>query len=285
MGVVNVQQGWPNSAGQVKADQQGNQSWGFTTFYTVLLEANTANPEQEALFASDIPAIGDYYGTSDAQCVGKSAKAIGPLLYEVTCEYAGQDNPLYAYYEKSWSFAKSTEPIDRDAAGNAILNPNGERITGVVKEISDLVYCVSRNVTQDQFDAHRAYMDAVNSVTFMGYAAKKARVVEISATRQISGAGRDWYWRETIRIQFRPRDDWRQRVLVEGHQYWTGRMLSTGRRELLPFRLGGGLEIDPKPHPLAADGRRLVDEADVATHVWQYKDIYPAMNLNQLGIS
>lgn len=281
MSVIDVAQKWSGQTSSFSMDNHGNSRFGYRSIWTLKTDS-PLSANYDALNSTLLPAVGSYYMGTGAICVNKTVATIGPFLYEITCDFQGDSNPLYANYERSWSFAKSTEPIDVDSAGNAILNPNGERYTGLTKEVCDLVYVVTRNETSTDMATHLTYQGAVNSDTFKGYAAKKCRLVEVAAQEQIDGS--NWYWRVTYRFQFRQQDDWRQRILVEGHKHYTGTV--SGVRQYQPFYTDSSeTVVDQNPHPLASTGARLADETNIASHVWVYKDIYPLMAFSGLSIT
>ena len=279
MAVVNVTQSWEGRNSHIQQEQGiAATSSGTVKKYTDLLDSAT-NGEKTALRAAGIPSIADAHPSSTSEKAwSKRAEVIGPLLYGVTVEYTGKDSPLLDPYEISGGSAHSTEQVDRDAEGNTICNPNGERLAGLTRKISDPFLSITRNEATRPSTVIRNYTDAVNSDTFDGWPAGQAYMDDISFTRVVDGT--TYYYRVTYKILFRS-DGWEKRVLCEGHTYWTGKKIN-GKRELKPFLSGG--KNDPKAHPLDAEGKALANEEDAESHVWLEKEVCSEQAFASLGL-
>lgn len=199
--------------------------------YQVVHSADVDWPFEVAQ-ASGLPSIGDYYPNTDyIFCRKATPQRASPVLTFVDVEYTGEvgkndDNPLNADPDIEWSDVTTTEAIDQDIYGRAIVTANGEPIYGVTKEISDQVVTIRRKYQQFSPFLTALYRDSVSSDPFLTYPAGTARMIRFSA-RPAGG-----YWDVSASIQFRMPyrtsnvHAWSVRVRHEGFYERTGAVVS-----------------------------------------------------------
>lgn len=271
MALVNIQEKWSSVNGELAQDDRGiltTQAMA-SRGWTVLFDA--APSGMDAVWATGLPAIGDSYPTyTYLKCKRRRAVPLGPLIYEVICEYEGQDSPLLAAYERSWEDATSDEPTDTDGNGDPLLMPSGERATGLTAEVTDPVYVITRNEASWPRSTMFAYQNRVNSDTWdTDWVANTARMLPIRAQRMPNGAS--YYYRVTYRIQCRA-DGWNHRYLAEGRTY-----LPSVGADPVPVKDKLGVETAL----LAADGTLLPVGG---TPVWITRPKYQSVAFAALGL-
>ncbi len=222
MALVNVQERWSGVNGQIEQiNIEGAQRGVAGRAFTALFDA--APTWVDAIDADGIPDIGDQH--PDASWLALRRKRVvplGPLLFDVICEYDGQDSPLVAPVQFAWQEASSTELVDRDADGNALVNGAGEPYQ-LPKQISDLVAVITRNEAAYPYSTMYAYWNAVNSDTVASvWPAGTVKMLPITAVRQDDGT--TYYYVVTYRMQFRSLDadslgGWNPRVPNKGRRY------------------------------------------------------------------
>ena len=128
-----------------------------------------------------------------------------------------------ASVEVEWTDSTSTEPIDRDINGYAIVTANGEPVDGLSMDISDQVVVIRRKFASINTASIGAYRRATNSDTFLGWAPGTARLIGFSAKNKFAYGGLAEAWDVTARIQFReayanttPAQAWYKRWRHEG---------------------------------------------------------------------
>jgi hypothetical protein len=251
MSVVDVQKMW--SPGESTRTVRGR----VTTItarlgFTVLFDSPAPENEWHARHAYPpnysgpvtIPKVGSAYPLDSAvPCIDVRATAIGPVLYQVMALYEIDfptfllgdpiyPDPLTTPPRYGLTFAKSTEQIDFDAAGNALVNVNGEPFDPpLTMEVYDPVVTIER--VKPSFDAYQAmeYINTVNSNP-LGFATPpiepgRARLIDIVPTpfQAMNAQGVDTtYWRtvDHIALRFRLADD------VDPSEAWYGRQAEMG---------------------------------------------------------
>jgi len=222
MALVNVQLSW---AGDEASTEQGQGVGALVEAaalkYTVLYDgADATEGAYDAVYAVGVPGVGDAHPDSAyLQLLRKRAIPVGPLLYEVFCEYAGKDSPLLDPYELRWETAYSVEPVDTDADGDPLVNTAGDPVSGLTCEFADEVMCITRNEAAYSMATRLAYRNTINDATWYGVDAGVARMVDISTVRVVTGA--TYYYPTTYKIQFRV-DGWKHRYPSKGLYYRSG---------------------------------------------------------------
>lgn len=218
MGVTNVQEkAQGTGATQTRERGVANQSGTISRSWTVLCDT-PATAVTDALASGSMPAIGTAHPTlTDQYVVHRSVAIISPHLVELTCEYAGKTSPLSEPYERAWSYSNVAESIDKDSAGDLIVNSAGDPITGLTADVADLMYTVTRNEATFPEANARTYINTVNSDVYHGYSAGEIRMTNISGV-YVPLAGASYYWRVTYQMTFR-KGGWQLRTLDKGPRY------------------------------------------------------------------
>jgi len=280
MALVNVQEKWSERNGSFEqTNVLGAQQGSATRVFTVLYDAGGTSRQLDAIDAAGIPNIGALHpdGYTWLTCRRKRAVPLGPLLFNVICEYWGKDSPLTEPAEKYWEDATSTEPTDRDGDGALLTNTVGHPVTGLSKSVSDPVYVFRQNEASYPAATMQAYWNRVNSDVFKTWGANQARMLPITAQRL--DVGTIYYWPTTYRIQFRT-DGWNHRYPNEGKFYRP----TAGA----PFISARDTAYGPKVL-LNADGTMLngngAEDPGGDPSVWITRPVYPEIAFAPLGIS
>ena len=274
MALVNVQERWSGINGDLeRMNILGANKWTGAKAFTVLFDA-AATP-RDAFLAAGVPVLGAVYsGTFSAPCRRKRAIALGPMLFDVTCEYAGQSSPLVAPAEIAWQESSASELVDYDEAGDALENSVGEPYQ-LPRDVADGVYVCTRNEATQPNAVRLAYWNAVNSDVVLGiWAAETARMLPITSVMRDDGSV--FYYSVTYRVQFRA-GGWREKVPNKGRKY---RAAPGG--PLLPVK--DLLKVDTAL--LRANGTLLngTGTTGAETTVWRTPLLYPSVAFGPLGI-
>ena len=280
MSVQNVYKMWSKEGGtitNVKSDSL-DQTYSFTEGYSVLHGAGTAI--NDILFASGIPAAGQQHSTGLAAfATTRSYEAVGPIYTVVTVGYEGE-SPDPESTEVEWTDTTSSEPIDRDFDGAAIVTENGEQIEGLTFDLSDQVAVVRRKFLTINTSSISAYRHAVNSDTFLGWPPGTARLVGFSAKNRFKYGATQEQWDVTARFQFRrgimgatDAQAWYKRWRHEGMYVNVGGIV---RRAVDHF----GQETS-RPVLLKTDGTQ---ETDPDAALFKYTKVYDNLPYSALGL-
>jgi len=206
MSVINVTQMWSKTGGSFSTENFNAYSakYQITEAYQVLCEIG--DDIKVAVTAVGIPSIGEQHPSGAfAYVKGYNATPMGPTLWVVTVTYEGVPDPAFVteVVDVEWSDITSTEPIDRDFDGKAIVTVNKEKVEGLTMEIADQTCVIRRRFNSINTYAISAYRHSTNSDTFLGWPAGTARLVGFSAKSQFSYGAPQGGWDVTARIQFR----------------------------------------------------------------------------------
>ena len=283
MGVLNVEKSWSRTGSSYGSQDGYTYTATFSEGYQVIHTIDTT--EEQILFATGIPRVGDLYPGTFAICkkVGDVSK-VGPLMSIVPVEYDGEvgpggvvDNPLNHRPKYSWTDAVSNEPIDQDVDGKPICTVNGEPLEGVAMEVADLVLTVQRNFALFSPWLTHQYRHSVSSDTFVSFPAGTARLIAFSADSQ--DAATFSYWSVTAKIQFRlpyattADKAWHARVCHKGFKVKVG-------SQIVPAEGGAGM-LSTTPVFLKADGTL---ETNKDNAIWLYFPRYKPLPYNALGL-
>jgi len=237
-----------------------------------------------------IPLVGDPHPT---QYLLKAARphiaTVCPTFFNVKVNYSTrpnvsstqEDDPLDEPAVYSWSDAASTEPVDEDADGNALVNAAGEPFDPpLTKDFEDPVLTITRNQASFDPDVKLDYGNSVCAEVFWGAAIGRARMTSIKGDEQ---AGSPAYWTCVYVIQFRfltatdtpASKAWYWRVLNHGFRY-----IGSGSKTYAFLDTNG--QPLSQPSLLAADGSPLAASADP---VWLYFRKYPSKEWAVLGLN
>jgi hypothetical protein len=169
--------------------------------YQVVCTPDTEAPE--VLAHPDVPKPNDRHPHGiNAFVRARSPERVSPIMWMVTIGYEGYDFDQGSV-DVEWSDTTSTEPIDRDINGNAIVTACGEPVMGLTVELADPVVTIRRKFLFLNQYAIGQYRHATNSDDFLGWPPGTARLVGYSATNKFKYGAAEELWDVTARIQFR----------------------------------------------------------------------------------
>jgi len=283
MSVIDVTKMWSKSGGTFSSDNFDIRSakYAFTEAWQVLCEIG--DDATVAVAAVGIPALGEQH-PSGAYSYAKtfSVTPMGPTLWVVTAGYESvtATNPENEVVDVEWTDTTSTEPIDRDYSGRAIVTVNNEIVTGLTMELADQACVIRRRFATINLAAIAAYRHATNSDTFLGWPAGTARLVGFSAKNQFSYGAPNEGWDVTARIQFRKglagatdAQAWYKRWRHEGFYVKKNSRVVRAADEL-------GQEF-AKPVLLKSDGTQ---ETNPDNALFYYTQIYDSLPYAGLGL-
>lgn len=283
MSAINVTKMWSKSGGTFAAENFNPYAAKFniTEAYQVLCEIGDTSVT--ALTAVGIPSIGEQHESGVfAYVKSYNPTPLGPTLWVVTVTYEGVPDPAFEaeVTDVEWSDVTSTEPIDRDFDGAAIVTANGEKVEGLTMEIADQTCVIRRRFNSINTYAISAYRHSTNSDTFLGWPPGTARLVGFSAKSQFSYGAPQGGWDVTARIQFRvplagatAAQAWYKRWTHEGFYEKVGSVVR---------RATDSQSVETaKPVLLKADGTR---ETDPESPLFVYTQIYGSLPYDSLGL-
>jgi hypothetical protein len=214
-------------------------------------------------------------------CDGVTGTRKTPLHWEVTASYVSPpyrdpSDPTTQRTEIDTFTITSEEPVDEDISGKPIATVNGEPIYGVTKPVSDLGIKLSKKFRFFDQATFYAYIDCVNSDTFLGFPPGVLRVTNISASDE-------WidetpYAAVTVEIQARkpyrttPEKAWYKRVRHEGFYIKKNGKIQRAKDEL------GKPKVEPVM--LNADGTEKPNQSDAH---WLEFQIFQTINFASMG--
>jgi len=285
MAVLDATQMWSREGGSGTSEKYDNfaTTYSHTSAYFV---THAVDDNAEVIKETSLlPAYGSRYApTVDSFLKTKSVEKVGPISSIVTLNYEGQR--FDATVDIEWSDSTSTEPIDRDYDGEAIVTACKEQVEGLTMEISDPVAVIRRKFFTFNAYAIAAYRHATNSDTFLGWPPGTARIVGYSAKNQFKFGLPLEQWDVTARIQFRlplmgatSAQAWYKRwrhegLLINGS--------ATPDASVFPVRARdvNGQEVT-KPVLLKLNGTQ---ETDPNAAIWKYTQIYNSLPYSALGL-
>ena len=199
---------WSRQSGSAESPDGKQRILTMQRAFTVTLDAS--DPLEVCYTAAGLPLVNDPYpGTFFVICRNLSPQRVSPIMAIVTASYSGEIGPTDASSSPvdnvaviSWRNATTDEAIDQDWNGKAIVTKNNEPIDGVTERIADQVATIERNFVSIYMYAIRAYLKSSNSDTFLGWPAGTARLMEYSASNQITD-GAAGFWKVSATVQFR----------------------------------------------------------------------------------
>jgi hypothetical protein len=293
MGVVNVTQMWSRDGASVAGNKEDQQYREFkrTTGFQVLID----NPEtvdiNEIENAVGIPQIQDLYPFSDfVRCTNKVVIRHSPIFYQVDCEYTGDNTLTLNRPIITKGSVTSSEPVDVDWFGRAIVNVNGEPVAGISRDVSDTQITITRNFLSVNDDLVLDYLEATNSDNWrdstglkVNYSPGRCRLISYNAVEVFKNESATvGYWKVTATIQCRrgyrvtPDKAWRARyrnegLMVKGEGVFTGKL---GRA----YKAG---EPTTTPVLLNAAGK---EETNADNAIYLTAQVYGSLPYNALGL-
>lgn len=202
MSVVDVTKMWSKNGGSLSSKLLSaiDQVWSNTEGYQVLTTIGTQ--EDAVVAATGIPRIGDQHSTGINSYVERiDPEQVSPILWVVTVAYRGV--PTDDSVDVEWTDTTTTEPIDRDITGKAIVTINREPVDGLSMDVADQVVVIRRKFITINTAGIAQYRRATNSDTYLGWPPGTARLVGFSAKNRFIFGGIQELWDVTARIQFR----------------------------------------------------------------------------------
>lgn len=280
MSVINVSKMWSKNGGSFTSERfdQFASTYAFTEGYQVLCDIDT--PIDQVAGANGIPQPGQQHSSGIYAHVNNIApEQISPIMWQVIVGYEGV-NPYTGSVEVEWTDSATSEPIDRDFNGRALVTVNGEPVEGLSFDLADQVCVISRTFIGIDLQAIANYRHAVNSDIFLGWPPGTAKLVGYSAKNTFKFGAPQELWSVTARIQFR-----KGLMGASDAQAWYKRY----RHEGIYVNVGGfiqrardlqGQEVT-KPVLLKADGTQ---ETNPDNAVWLYSKIYDSLPYSGLGL-
>lgn len=255
-----------------------DQRWSMTEGYQVVTTPDTNVVDVAS--AVGIPQLGTQHSSGLAAYVDSiNPQSVSPIFWVVTVNYNGEstdDNTV----EVEWTDVTTSEPIDRDWNGRAIVTANGEQVEGLSMDIADQVVVIRRKFAAINTAAIAQYRRATNSDTYLGWPPGTARLVGFSAKNQFKYGTQRELWDVTARIQFRepfrnttPAQAWMKRWRHEGLLIRVGAVI--GRA------LDSRGQEETKPVLLKADGTRETNPDNAYFH---HTQVYGSLPYNALGL-
>lgn len=280
MSVVNVTKMWSKNGGSFTSERydQFASTYAFTEGYQVLCAVDT--PIDEIAMATGIPQPGTQHSSGIFAHVNSIApEQVSPIMWQVIVGYEGV-NPYTGAVEVEWTDAATSEPIDRDYNGVAIVTANNEPVDGLSFDLADQVCVISRKFISINLQAIAEYRHAVNSDTFLGWPPGTAKLIGYSAKNTFKFGASQELWDVTARIQFR-----KGLMGATDAQAWYKRW----RHEGLYVKVGGVIQRAPdghgqettKPVLLKTDGTQ---ETNPNAAVWVYTQLYGSLPYSGLGL-
>ncbi len=290
MAVVNVKESWSTLQGTTHLDGTDHQR-GFTVLFD-----GTDAPELLPILARQATGIPRKYAALHAsypfyRCTNVMARAIGLILFEVTCTYTtGEEteDPLDAPMRVSWGRRSVRLRVDKDANNQAIINSAGEPIR-IERDFRLPLLRLERNeLTFDGIQMGQ-YGDSVNADGFRGAPAGTCWLEPPLAERVIADNDTVYYRviyeiiynplaRDTTEITAPDRSPaygscigWQWRFRDEGLRAWE-EVDSVWVRDNIKDK-----ESEPITEPVALNGSGEV-QAKGAAPVWLYYQQMPSVN-------
>lgn len=280
MSVIDVTKMWSKTGGAVTSEKADalDQKYSITEGYQV--HHTTDTTVVDIWNATDLPAMGEQHTSGIAAFVtSKTPSAIGPIFTMVIVGYEGE-SPDPDSVEVEWTDTATTEPIDRDFAGAAIVTANNEPVEGLSMEIADQIVIIRRKFLTINTAGIALYRRATNSDTFLDWPPGTARLVGFAAKNRFKYGAAQEQWDVTARIQFRQpyfnttdAQAWYKRWRHEGLYVNVGGVIQRARDHL-------GQEMS-RPVLLKADGTQ---ETDPAAAVFNHTQVYDSVAYSGLGL-
>jgi len=292
MAVVDVTQMWSRDASSITNPEANPNriSFNFVTAYQVLTDTVEANFHATLITEArdkGLPFVGDAFPDEKvaALVVDVTPSRMSPILWLVEVKYQGFPLDDQEFTEVEWSDVSSTEPVDQDWNGKAIVNINGEYVDGLTMDLSDPVVVLRRKFFAINVAAIHAYRHSTNSDQFFGFPPGTARLVGYSAKAKFSGGVQYGWWDVTARVQFRwpyrctAAQAWYKRYRNEGYMVRQNETVGSGiykRKRAVDF-----FKTDsPTPILLNADGE---EETNPNNALWLFAQVYGSLPYSALG--
>jgi len=279
MSVINVTKMWSKSGGNFTSIKYVDYATkvSITEGYQVLAEiGDDASTIEQSLL---LPRHGSQHPSGRLAYVsGIQVEPFGPIFWTAIVSYEGDMEEDAV--ELDWSDATTTEPIDREWSGRAIVTINNEPVEGLSTDISDQVLTIRRKVSFVDTYALGIYRRSTNSDTYLGWPPGTAHLVGYAVKSRLLNNVLVEKYDVTARIQFRipyanttPAQAWYKRWRHEGLWVNLGGVIQRAHD-------GQGQE-SPKPVLLKADGTR---ETNPDNAIFIHSQVYGSLPYGSLGL-
>lgn len=279
MSVQNVTKMWSKTGGALSSTSAGalDQHWSITEGYQVLAEIgdNIVTIQQ----AADLPALGDQHVSGvNAYAISITPQQISPIFWQVLVGYEGDLFDVNVSVE--WGDVTTTEPIDRDINGAAIVTANGEQVEGLTMDVADQVVVISRKFATVDTASVAKYRRATNSDTYLGWAPGTARLVGFSARNRFRFNSPVELWDVTARIQFR--EPYANTTTAQAwYKRWRHEGLLIKKNGVIQRAQDGIGQETTKPVLIKANGEQ---ETDPDLALFNHTQIYGSLPYAGLGM-
>lgn len=240
--------------------------------YTYRVKAEDGDGVNSVLLDTRVPSLGASVNEDRRATIkNKKANYVENAIWDITLsldtepipqaaiDADTEENPLERPAEISWDYMTIPKIITytADATPVAIENSAGEPFDpGLEYEDTVLVLHVTRNQANFSASVALEYGNTVNSNTFYGASAGKAKLLPPRAQRVVENELT--YWRVSYEVHFR-QAGWKARVVNQGLSYLT----SAGDKDTRTPILEGGQKIQT-PKKLKANGTIWEDGDDAS---------------------
>jgi hypothetical protein len=279
MSVIDVTKMWSKTGGALSSERLSilDARWAITEGYQVLAEPGDTIDVIAA--ATGLPGLGDAHPTVTTTYVASvTPTPLGPAFWQVIIAYEGPPSNIGVDVE--WTDTTTTEPIDRDLSGAAIVTANNEQVEGLTMDVADQVVVIRRQFLTIDTKSVAAYRRATNSDTYLGWPPGTARLIGFSAKNNFLYGTPNQQWDVTARIQFREpyanttsAQAWYKRWRHEGLLILDGTVIRRATDEL-------GQEVS-KPVLLKTTGE-LETNPDAA--IFNHTQVYGSIPYSGLGL-
>lgn len=280
MSIISVDKMWSKTGGSSTSERLDiyDQKFSITEGWQVLCEIG--DDIVTVWNAAGLPQHGAQHPSGiNAHVTSISPTPVGPIFWHVIIGYEGQTlDP--GTVDVEWTDVTTTEPIDRDYSGAAIVTVNGEQVEGLSMDVADQVCIIRRKFLTINTKSIAQFRRATNSDTYLGWPPGTARLVGFSAKNQYKYGAAQEQWDVTARIQFRE-----PYANTTDAQAWYKRW----RHEGLLVKVGGVIQRATdalkqevtKPVLLKSDG---TEETDPAAAVFIHTQVYGSLAYSGLGL-
>jgi hypothetical protein len=286
MAAISVTQMWSKEGGSGESEKYDSFATRFSHTEGYQVEAEIGDSPEDVLSAPGVPNYGERHRSgADSFVISKDAQPLGPIFWIVTVNFTG--SRFDGNIDVEWTDTTTSEPIDRDFNGRAIVTACNEQVEGLTYELSDPVVIIRRKFFLFNAYTMAQYRHATNSDTFLGWPPGTARLIGISAKNQFKFNMPLEQWDVTARIQFRipymgatATTAWYKRWRHEGiyvrelDEFGANAGIARARDEM-------GQEVT-KPVLLKANGTQETNENNA---IFIYTKIYGSLPYSALGLT
>lgn len=187
---------------------------------------------------------------------------------------SGNTSPLSEPADISWSSGATTEIVEKDTNGDAILNSVGEAFDPPVEiQVAQPTLTVVQNESTFSGETALDYVFRVNTAPFAGAAAGKLLCTSIGATQEYQNG--TTFWKVTYQFMYRE-SGWQKSLLNQS-------MIEKDGSDYVRIKDSDG-QFVTEPVPIAADGT-AIDRANLpASAVFLDFDVYETADFNDLDL-